>query len=473
MKSYIGLIGVGVMGQSLILNMANHGYSVSIYDLNQKKQKEFMQNKAKDNSLIHSCDGLSDFVESLMKPRKVMLLVPAGKPTDEAINELIKHLDKNDSILDCGNSNYKDTQKREKYLKGKGIHYFGVGVSGGEKGALEGPSIMPGGNKEFYESYLSRLLTDISAHTKEGDPCCSYIGTDGAGHFVKMVHNGIEYGDMQIICEAYEIMSSILHFSNKEMAAIFDRWNNGKLKSYLIEITSKILLKKDGITGKDLVDIILDEAGQKGTGKWTSMEALDMGVSAPTITESVYARCLSAKKEERIQASAKYCVNKLQTSINQSELVTDLEQAVYASKIISYAQGFALLKEASNVYHWNLDYGNIALLWREGCIIRAQFLGTIKQAYTENENLENLLVADVFVNDLQASELEFRKVVVAAIENGLYIPSMLNSLQYFDGYRSTHLPANLLQAQRDWFGAHTYHRIDRPIQESFHTHWED
>ena len=353
----------------------------------------------------------------------------------------------------------------------KGIHFFGVGVSGGEKGALEGPSIMPSGDKESYK-YLKPIFNAIAAHTKNGEVCCNYIGPDGSGHFVKMVHNGIEYGDIQIICEAYQLMKTILHLSNAEMADVFEKWNNGRLHSYLIEITSKILKRQDPETGKEIVDVILDTAGQKGTGKWTSMEGLDKGVPIPTIIESVSARCLSAKKEERVNASKEFeC--KANYPIDKETFIDRLEKAVYASKICSYAQGFSLLKEASEEYNWNLNYGEIALLWREGCIIRADFLGDIKAAYLEDENLVNLLLYSKFKKEIVEAETAWRQVVIEGIGNGIYIPCITNSLLYFDGYRTERMPANLLQAQRDWFGAHRYQRIDKPSDLTFHTEWEE
>lgn len=473
MKSYIGLYGLGVMGQSLALNIARHNYSVSVFNkFDYETVTVDFLNRA-ENLPVQGFKELQDFIDSLEKPRKVLLMVTAGKVVDMIIEELLPLLEQGDMIIDCGNSYFKDTIRRENSLKEKGIHFFGVGVSGGEKGALTGPSIMPGGDESDYRQYLSHLLNDISAHTVEGDACCDYIGPDGAGHYVKMVHNGIEYGDIQIICEAYDVMKNVLRLSNEEMADVFAEWNDGRLNSYLIEITSQILTKVDEETGKYVIDIILDEAGQKGTGKWTSMEALDIGVAVPTIAESVFVRCLSARKEERVHASKVFPKDNIETEFDVKQVLSDLEEAVYASKIVSYAQGFTQLKEASEEYNWNLQFGEIAMLWREGCIIRAQFLSRIKNAFQQNKDLKNLMLADEFANDLKIAQEGWRNIAKLGIEYGIYLPAITNSLMYFDGYRSAVLPANLLQAQRDWFGAHTYHRVDKPHDESFHTYWED
>ena len=472
MKSYLGLIGAGVMGQSLSLNIARNGYSISVFDKDPNKALAFKREKASSIESISAFSDFSEFIDSLDTPKKVLLLIPAGNAVDSVIDELKPVLNANDLILDCGNSFYKDTLRREQDLKQLGIYYFGVGISGGEKGALEGPSIMPGGDHEIYNKYLADLLTKISAHTDEGDPCCDYIGPDGAGHYVKMVHNGIEYGDIQIICEAYDLMKKVYKMSNQEISEIFAKWNNGRLNSYLIDITSKILTVKDEVTGKDMVDVILDEAGQKGTGKWTSMEALDMGVPVPTIAESVFARCVSARKHERVEASNAFPKKTIEISGPKEFFLSDLEKAVYFSKIIAYSQGFAQLKEASKEYHWNLQLGDIALLWREGCIIRARFLNRIKKAFDENPDLDNLIMSSEFGEELKNSEDSLRSISVLAIRNGIYAPALINSIMYFDGFTSEQLPANLLQAQRDWFGAHKYHRIDCPESETFHTVWE-
>ena len=470
--SYIGLIGLGVMGQSLVLNIARHGYSISVYNRNTAVTDKFITERVKQEP-IEGYKDLKEFVDSLEKPRKILLMVTAGKAVDAVTEQLLPYLEEGDTLADLGNSYFKDTIRRSEELTAKGIHFFGIGVSGGEMGALVGPCIMPGGNKEFYNNYLGKVLEDISAHTKDGVACCDYIGSDGAGHYVKMVHNGIEYGDIQIICEAYDVMKNVLGMDNEEMAEVFTEWNKGRLNSYLIEITSKIMNRKDEETGEYIIDVILDEAGQKGTGKWTSLEALDLGTPSSTIAESVFARCLSALKEQRVKAAKVFPKNNVEFKGDKKEFLKDLEAAVYASKIVSYAQGFAQLKEASKVYNWDLDFGRIALLWREGCIIRAQFLEKIDEVYKENKDIDNLLMSASFGEDVRNALPAWRRVVLKAIEHELYVPTLANSLLYFDGYRSERLPANLLQAQRDWFGAHTYHRVDRPHDESFHTIWEE
>lgn len=472
--SYIGLYGLGVMGQSLALNMAGKGYSVSVYNKfdYEKVTVPFLEKKGSALG-IEGFSDLGDFIHSLEKPCKVLMMVTAGKVVDSVIEDLLPYMEAGDIIIDCGNSYFKDTIRRESALSQKHIHFFGVGVSGGEKGALEGPSMMPGGNEQAYDKYLKDLFEAMSAKTDTNEACCSYIGPNGAGHYVKMVHNGIEYGDIQIICEAYSYMKNLLKMDNKDIADVFEKWNKGRLNSYLIEITSKILRKKDTETGKDLVDVILDKAGQKGTGKWTSMEALDLGVAAPTIAESVFARCLSAIKEERVEASKHFQKVEPVVSGSLSTNLENLEKAVYASKILSYAQGFALMKEASKTHDWNLRLGDISLLWREGCIIRAQFLGRIKEAFDQDPDLDNLLMDPSFGKDIQDALPGWRQIVSSAVLNGIYMPAILNSLQYFDGYTSENLPANLLQAQRDYFGAHTYQRVDAPREKSFHTVWEE
>ncbi|MEE3487559.1 MAG: decarboxylating NADP(+)-dependent phosphogluconate dehydrogenase [Bulleidia sp.] len=468
----IGLYGLGVMGQSLVLNMAGKGYHAAAFNKfdYEKTTLPFIVKRA--GSLpVTGYRTVEEFVSSLARPRKIMLMVTAGKAVDSIIEELIPFLEEGDMIADCGNSYYKDTIRREKHLAEKGIHFFGIGVSGGEKGALEGPSIMPGGNKAFYEESFGNILEAMSARAEDGEPCCAYIGPDGAGHYVKMVHNGIEYSDIQNICEAYFLMKELLGMGNEEMADVFASWNEGRLNSYLIDITSKILRKKDE-NGNYIVDLILDEAGQKGTGKWASMEALDMGVAAPSVVESVLARCLSAMKQERLAASSVFPNEKIVDVRDKEQFLKDLECAVYASKIVSYAQGFALMKEASEEHDWNLDYGRIAMIWRNGCIIRAQFLSRIKDAF-EEESLSNMMVSKEFIENLKECEPGWRRTAASAIAHGIYSPVIVNSLLYFDGYRSPQLPANLLQAQRDWFGAHTYHRADKPYEESFHTQWEE
>ncbi len=472
MKSYIGVYGLGVMGQSLALNIANHNYSVAVYNRSTEVTEKFVKDRIQDRKITPTY-SVEQFINTLESPRKIILMVKAGAVTDAIIESIVPLLSAGDILIDCGNSYYKDTIRRNKYLLEKNIHFFGVGVSGGERGALEGPSIMPSGDESNYNLYLRDLFNVISAHTKDGTPCCDYIGPDGSGHYVKMVHNGIEYGDIQIICEAYQLLKSVLHLNNEEMADIFEKWNKGRLSSFLIEITAQILRRKDDLTDNYLVDMILDEAGQKGTGKWTSMEGLDSGVAIPTIAESVFARCLSAIKPQRAQASKELPLPKQFEVEDKEKFIADLEKAVYASKITSYAQGFTLLAEASKENNWKLKLGNISLLWREGCIIRAQFLEKIKQAFDQDTNLTNLLLARQFKEEIINAEEGWRNVVVTAIQNGIYTPCITASLQYYDGYRSERLPANLLQAQRDWFGAHTYHRIDKPHDQSFHTQWEE
>jgi len=473
MGSYAGVYGLGVMGQSLALNIANHGYSVSVYNRHADVTREFMVRRVEgqDKSVV-GFDNLKNFVESLDRPRKVILMVKAGEVVDMVSEEIMPYLQPGDILVDAGNSYYKDTERRMKHYSEKGISFFGIGVSGGEKGALLGPSIMPSGDKDVYDKYLGKLLTDISAHTEDGSACCEYIGPGGSGQYVKMVHNGIEYGDIQIIDEAYFMMKRLLHMSNAEMADVFSNWNEGRLSSFLIEITANILREKDPDTSDDLIDHILDEAAQKGTGMWTAIEGLEMHMPIPTMAEAVFARNLSSIKAERVAASKVF--NEVPSvTVDKQRFVADLEQAVYASKIISYAQGFALLTAASVQHGWNLDLGDIALLWREGCIIRARFLDRIKQAYEENSDVVNLILTDEFKDEIRVALPGWRRIVVKGIEGGLYIPTLANSLMYFDGYTSEKLPANMCQAQRDWFGAHTFHRDDRPYVNSFHHQWEE
>ena len=467
MLNNVGLYGLGTMGQSLVLNMANHGYSVSVFNRTYDKTEKFLEGPAKGKN-ISGYKELKDFVASLEKPRKIMLMVVAGKVTDAVIDALLPLLEENDIIIDCGNSYYKDTERRIAYCKEKGIDFLGVGVSGGEKGALLGPSIMPSGDKKAMDEVLMILMT-ISAKAYDGKPCCCYIGEGGSGQFVKMVHNGIEYGDIQIICEAYQIMKNVYGMNNDEIQQAFEKWNQGKLKSYLIEITANIFKVKDPQTGNYLVDEILDTAGQKGTGKWTSMEALDYGVALPTIAESVFARIISANKELRKTLSVKY--RRENTAAHTQKDIDTLENAVYFAKIISYTQGFNLIAEASKEFNWNLDLAEIALIWRQGCIIRADFLDDISRELKKDIN-GNLLLADKFSAELLEYEQNTRDVVTGAIAAKQYIPSIANSLMYFDGITTDRLPANLLQAQRDYFGAHTYKRIDLNDGVSYHTEWE-
>lgn len=470
MDSIIGVYGLGVMGQSLALNLANHHYAVSVYNKDFEITHAFIQEKI-TNQKVRECQTVEAFLASLKKPRRVFMMVTAGVAVDLVIDQLLVLMEEGDILMDGGNSHYQDTIRRHQYCLEHGIHFFGVGVSGGEKGALLGPSIMPSGNKQVYHQYLQPIFNDIAAKTEDNEPCCHYIGPNGSGHYVKMVHNGIEYADIQIICEAYQILKEIGGLTNDEIQQVFEQWNQGRLKSYLIEITAKILKVRDEKTQLPLVDMILDTAGQKGTGKWTSMEGLDKGVAIPTIAESVFARCLSFIKEQRVLA-AKQFDEKPQLSVDCSTLVCDLEKAVYSAKILSYAQGFALLKEASIQNNWQLNYGQIALLWRQGCIIRAEFLKSIKEAFDQEPDCANLMMSESFRPILKKDAAAFRKTVVAAIGNGIYIPALSSALMYYDGYRSERLPANLLQAQRDFFGAHTYQRMDAEANQSFHTQWE-
>jgi 6-phosphogluconate dehydrogenase len=465
--SDIGLMGLGVMGQSLSLNIANHGYSISVYNKTVSKVDNFMK-RVEEGTRVVPTYSLEEFVNSLSKPRKIILMVMAGAPVDAVINELIPLLDRGDIIIDGGNSFYTDTMRRSKELEERGMLYLGTGVSGGEEGALKGPSIMPGGTREAWD-HLKQILIDISAKVDGGDSCCSYIGPDGAGHYVKMVHNGIEYADMQLISEAYYLMKNLLNMSAEEMQKVFEEWNRGELNSYLIEITADILGKIDEKTGKPLVDVILDSAQQKGTGKWTSKEALDLGVSNPSIAEAVFARYISAIKTERVNASKILKGPEIKFEGNKEELINNIKDALYASKICSYAQGFELLKKASQEYNWDLNYGEIALLWRGGCIIRARFLNRIKEAFYREPKLDNLLLDSFFRDVIMNSQSAWRNVVSMAALNGVAVPAFSASLNYFDSYRSAYLPANLLQAQRDYFGAHTYERVDE--EGHFHTDW--
>jgi 6-phosphogluconate dehydrogenase len=468
-KYNIGLIGLAVMGENLVLNMESHGYSVAVFNRTTSKVKKFIEGRAKGKN-IKGCFSIEELVQSLETPRKVMLLVKAGKAVDDFIDLLLPHLDKGDLIIDGGNSHFPDTIRRSKYVEEKGKLYIGTGVSGGEEGALRGPSIMPGGTPAAW-SYVKPIFQDIAAKVADGSPCCEWVGNDGAGHFVKMVHNGIEYGDMQMICEAYWIMKNVLGLSSSEMQPVFAEWNKGELDSYLIEITRDIMGKKDEETGKAMLDIILDTAGQKGTGKWTSEAALDLGIPAQTVAEATFARTMSAIKEERIAASGVLNGPKPAFSGDKKGFIEKIRRALYASKICSYAQGFQLMRAAAAEYHWTLQYGHIALMWRGGCIIRAQFLGRIKEAFDKNPNLPNLLLDDYFKNIIEQNQSAWREVISTAILNGLPVPAFSSALAYYDGYRSALLPANLLQAQRDYFGAHTYERTDKPRGQFFHTNW--
>ena len=467
-KADIGLIGLAVMGQNLVLNMADHGYRVAVFNRTTSKVDDFIEGPAKGTSIIGT-HSMEELVQTLSVPRKVMLMVKAGEVVDRFIDMLVPLLEPGDVIIDGGNSHYPDSTRRTAYLREKGLRFIGTGVSGGEEGARHGPSIMPGGDPEAWP-LVKDIFQAVSAKV-DGEPCCQWVGQDGAGHFVKMVHNGIEYGDMQLICEAYSLMENALGMSCDEMHEVFKEWNTGVLDSYLIDITKDILAVKDE-DGEPLVDKILDTAGQKGTGKWTGISALDLGVPLTLIGESVFARVLSSLKDERVRASAILGPRpQISYSGERDEILNALRDALYASKIISYAQGFMLMSEAAKEMGWDLNYGEIALMWRGGCIIRSTFLGNIKDAYDKNPELENLALDSFFTEALKSAEAGWRKAVILAVENGIPAPAFSSALSYFDGYRSERLPANLLQAQRDYFGAHTYERLDKKRGEFFHTDW--
>ncbi|HSX11256.1 MAG TPA: decarboxylating NADP(+)-dependent phosphogluconate dehydrogenase [Chlamydiales bacterium] len=461
MQADIGLIGLAVMGQNLVLNMADHGYTVAVFNRTASKTDEFLKGPAKGKK-IAGAHELRAFVSLLKRPRRVMLMVKAGDPVDEFIDLLMPLLEPGDIIIDGGNSHFPDTQRRYEALKSKGILFIGAGISGGEEGARHGPSIMPGGNPDAWP-HVKSIFQSIAAKSEDGEPCCDWVGIGGAGHYVKMVHNGIEYGDMQLICEAYDLLKKGGH---TEMAKIFADWNKGPLDSYLIEITAQIFAKKD-TDGKLLVDKILDVAGQKGTGKWTGIDALDRGMPLTLIGEAVFARCLSSLKNERIEASRHYKAPTHTFTSNPEQI----SHALYASKIISYAQGFMLMRTASEENKWNLNFGSIALMWRGGCIIRSKFLGKIKLAYDKNPQLASLLVDLFFIDEITRCIPAWRKVVAEGALMGVPLPCFSTALSFFDGYRSATLPANLLQAQRDFFGAHTYERVDKPRGQFFHTNW--
>lgn len=463
----IGLIGLAVMGQNLVLNMNDHGFRVAVYNRTSSKVDDFIAGPAKGTNIIGT-HSIEELVSSLKKPRRVMMMVKAGAVVDSFIDMLVPHLDAGDIIIDGGNELFTNTNRRTKELAENGILYIGTGISGGEEGARHGPSIMPGGNPAAWP-HVKQIFQTIAAKV-EGVPCCDWVGEDGAGQFVKMVHNGIEYGDMQLICEAYDFMHRGLGLSEEQMQSVFADWNTGVLDSYLIDITANIFGFKDS-DGSALTEKILDTAGQKGTGKWTGINALELGIPLTLIGEAVFARCLSAMKDQRVQASIKYGSQATVFSGDANEYIDALRDALYASKIISYAQGYMLMAEAAKEFNWNLNYGSIALMWRGGCIIRSKFLGNIKQAYDKNPALENLLLDDFFHDAIIEATPGWRKVVIKAAEMGIPTPTFSSALAYFDGYRSERLPANLLQAQRDYFGAHTYERIDKPRGEFFHTDW--
>ncbi|EMJ8237210.1 NADP-dependent phosphogluconate dehydrogenase [Enterococcus faecium] len=467
-KQQIGVVGMAVMGKNLALNIESRGYSVALFNRTGAKTTAVVEEHPDKN--FKATYTIEEFVESIEKPRRILLMVKAGPATDATIQELLPHLDKGDILIDGGNTFFKDTMRRNEELANSGINFIGTGVSGGEEGALKGPSIMPGGQKEAY-ALVAPILEQISAKAEDGAPCVTYIGPNGAGHYVKMVHNGIEYGDMQLIAESYDLMKNILNLSVEEMADIFKEWNQGELDSYLIEITADILTRKDDEgTGKPVVDVILDAAGNKGTGKWTSQSALDLGVPLPLITESVFARYISAYKEGRVQASKILSrTNDFEFTGDKKELVEKIREALYFSKIMSYAQGFAQLRVASKEFDWDLPFGEIAKIWRAGCIIRARFLQKITDAYDKNPEIENLLLDDYFVEITKKYQQSVRDVVALAVQAGVPVPTFSSAIAYFDSYRAERLPANIIQAQRDYFGAHTYERVDK--EGIFHYSW--
>lgn len=464
----IGLIGLAVMGQNLVLNMNDHGFTVAVYNRTTSKVDRFLENEAEGTAVIGT-RSLEELVSKLKKPRRVMLMIKAGTAVDKVIDQLLPLLEAGDIIIDGGNSNYQDTIRRTKKVEEEGLLYIGTGISGGEEGARYGPSIMPGGSEAAWP-HVRDIFQGIAAKVDDGTPCCDWVGADGAGHFVKMVHNGIEYGDMQLISESYYLMKTLLGMSNQEMSDVFRKWDGGKLDSYLIEITADILAYEDE-DGNAPIDYILDSAGQKGTGKWTAVNALEQGIPLTLITEAVFSRFLSALKEERTEAS-KVLQGPDGVDIEDKDaFLEQLRDALYAAKIISYTQGFMLLREASREHSWNLDYGSIALMWREGCIIRSAFLGNIKEAYENNQGLQSLLLDDYFKTAVHDAQSGWRKVIGTAVQAGIPVPALSAGLAFYDGYRLERVPANMVQAQRDYFGAHTYERIDKPLGEHFHTDW--
>ena len=467
-KADIGLWGLAVMGENLILNMESKGFSVACFNRTISKVDNFINGRAKGKNII-GCKSVEEFIDALEKPRKVMIMVKAGRPVDLVIEQLLPLLEKGDIVIDGGNSHFPDTIRRTEYVESKGMFYIGTGVSGGEEGALKGPSIMPGGSPSAWPA-VKPIFQAICAKTDDGEPCCEWVGENGAGHFVKMVHNGIEYGDMQMICETYHILKQGLGLTNQQMHEVFAKWNDGQLNSYLIEITRDILAYKDE-NGNYVIDLILDAAGQKGTGKWTAIAALDLGQPLTLIGEAVFARCLSALKDERGHASKQLSGPGEKFDGDKDVFVDDLQQALYASKIVSYAQGYQLMHAAAAAHDWNLNYGGIALIWRGGCIIRSVFLGRIKEAFDNNSRLENLLLDPFFRDAVEKAQPAWRRVVTTAVSLGIPMPAISASLAFYDGYRHERLPANLLQAQRDYFGAHTYERVDKPRGEFYHTNW--
>jgi 6-phosphogluconate dehydrogenase len=469
-QSDIGLIGLAVMGENLVLNMASKGFRVSVYNRSTDKVKDFIEGRGKTEKITGTF-SIEEFCSSLERPRKIMIMVKAGAPVDAVIEQVLPHLEKGDIIIDGGNSHFPDSNRRTRDLADKGILFIGAGVSGGEEGALHGPSIMPGGNEAAWED-VKNIFQTIAAKVEDGSPCCDWVGPEGAGHFVKMVHNGIEYGDMQLICEAYHLLKSVGKLSNSQLHTVFSEWNKGDLDSFLIEITAEIFAKKDDRSEQDLIDVILDTAGQKGTGKWTASVGLDLGIPVTLIGEAVFSRCLSAIKEERVAASKILngpAVKPFEGDVDV--LISSMKDAIYCAKIISYAQGFALMAAAAEDFKWKLNYGGVALMWRGGCIIRSKFLGKIKDAYDADPELKNLLLDPFFREVLDKGQKGWRQVVMTAVEHGIPVPAISSALSYYDGYRTARLPANLLQAQRDFFGAHTYERLDQPRGEFFHTNW--
>ena len=465
----IALIGLAVMGENLVLNMESHGFTVAVYNRTTSKVDDFVQGRAKGKNII-GCHTVKDLVASLKRPRKVMIMVKAGAPVDAVIDEVAPLLEPGDILIDGGNTHYPDTTRRTQALKKQGLLYIGTGVSGGEEGALKGPSIMPGGDPEAWPA-VKPIFQGIAAKVEDGTPCCDWVGPEGAGHYVKMVHNGIEYGDMQLICEAYAMLQGLLGMKADALHEVFAKWNTGRLDSYLIEITRDIFGFRDPESGQPMVDLILDAAGQKGTGKWTVTSALDLGVPLTLIGEAVFARCLSAQKAERVEAAKVLKGPDSSLVTNPQQFVDDVESALYASKIVSYAQGYALMDAMAREAGWEINRGGVALMWRGGCIIRSAFLGKIKEAFDRNPKLTNLMLDPFFASELERCTPGWRRVCASAVTNGVPAPALISALSYFDGYRSDRLPANLLQAQRDYFGAHTYERVDRPRGQYFHTNW--
>jgi 6-phosphogluconate dehydrogenase len=465
----IGLIGLAVMGENLVLNMESHGFPVAVFNRTTAKVDDFVAGRARGKKVV-GCHSVRELVAALKRPRKVMIMVKAGAPVDAVLDEVAPLLEPGDILIDGGNTHYPDTTRRTRALKAKGLLFIGTGVSGGEEGALRGPSIMPGGDPAAWP-HVKPIFQAIAAKAADGTPCCDWVGPEGAGHYVKMVHNGIEYGDLQLIGESYHLLQALLGLGAAALHDVFARWNKGPLDSYLIEITRDIFGYKDPETGQPMVDLILDAAGQKGTGKWTVVSALDLGVPLTLIAEAVFARCLSAQKDERVAAAGRLTGPTPSFGGDQRAFVDDVEMALYASKIISYAQGYALMSAMARETGWGIDKGAVAQMWRGGCIIRSVFLGRIKEAFDRDPGLTNLLLDPYFKSEIDRAQPGWRRVCAAGVSQGIPLPAMTSALAYYDGYRSARLPANLLQAQRDYFGAHTYERVDRPRGQFFHTNW--